>query len=460
MGSRAYASVDVKNVDAAKVCEGRGDRQLVVGLDIGKYQIMAVARWCFQDFSRPWRVVNPLEIATFIGLLKELGRGRELVVALEPSGTYGDAMRQALHDAGIAVQRISPKAAHDYAEVFDGVPSQHDGKDAAVVAELAALGKGKDWPYESAPDWERALAYWVERWEWFSRERTVGLGCLEALLGRHWPEATELLQPSSGVLLRILQRYGGPAGLAADEEALAQVKRWGGSWLKAQKAEELLASARRTAGVRQGEWEERRLREHAERIWEAQRAVRRCGRELRGLARGQSVLESQGQMVGVATACVLWACLGDPRDYSCGRAYRKAMGLNLTERSSGVYQGKLKISKRGNPRVRRWLYLAALRLVKQAGVQPWYQAKKARDGNKARQALVAIMRRLAVALYKVSVNGKPFNVQRLFAGPLATQARRTRATKAQASPRRPAFSPPTPSATVKGIGGEKACSRQ
>ena len=37
-------------------------------------------------------------------------------------------------DAGIAVVRVSPKAAHDYAEVFDGVPSQHDGKDAAVVA--------------------------------------------------------------------------------------------------------------------------------------------------------------------------------------------------------------------------------------------------------------------------------------------------------------------------------------
>jgi len=84
-------------------------------------------------------VVNPLQIAEFVRLLHQLGEGRELVVALEPSGTYGDALRQALRDAQIAVQRISPKAAHDYAEVFDGVPSQHDGKDAAVVAELAAL---------------------------------------------------------------------------------------------------------------------------------------------------------------------------------------------------------------------------------------------------------------------------------------------------------------------------------
>jgi hypothetical protein len=32
-------------------------------------------------------------------------------------------LRQACTDAGIEVQRVSPKAAHDYAEVFDGVPS-------------------------------------------------------------------------------------------------------------------------------------------------------------------------------------------------------------------------------------------------------------------------------------------------------------------------------------------------
>jgi hypothetical protein len=70
---------------------------------------------------------------------------------MEPSGIYGDALRQALADAGVAVQRISPKAAHDYAEVFDGVPSQHDGKDAAVVGELAAIGKGVPWSYRRQP---------------------------------------------------------------------------------------------------------------------------------------------------------------------------------------------------------------------------------------------------------------------------------------------------------------------
>jgi transposase len=414
MRSRAYSSVGVNQVDAAKLSPDRQGQALVVGMDIGKYQILGVAHWPDGTFERPWRIGNPLEIPVVIALLKQLRQGRQLVVALEPSGTYGDALRQALHDAGIVVQRISPKAAHDYAEVFDGVPSQHDGKDAAVVAELAAAGKGKDWPYDPIDPWEQELTYWVERLEWFSRQYATGLGYLEALLGRHWPEATRVLSVSSATLQRVLEKYGGPTGLAADEKAAAQLMRWGGKLLSAEKVQHLLAGARATAGVRQGEWDVQRLREHAERARSARREVLRCKRQLNVLARGHAVLEAQGQAVGVATACVLWASVGDPRAYSCGRAYRKAMGLNLTERSSGIYQGKLKISKRGNPRARQWLYLAALRQVKQAGVQRWYQAKKARDGEKARRALVAVMRKLALALYHVGARGAKFDARRLF----------------------------------------------
>ncbi len=86
-----------------------------------------------------------------------------------------------------------------------------------------------------------------------------------------------------------------------------------------------------------------------------------------------------------ATACVLWASTGDPRKYRAAGAYRKAMGLNLVERSSGAYQGRLRISKRGSPRTRQWLCFAALRLVQKCGVRPWYEAKKAQNEADARR---------------------------------------------------------------------------
>jgi hypothetical protein len=93
---------------------------VVVGTDIGKFDIRAICRWAKGDWERPWRVRNPSQVSELLAVLQELRHGRSLLVAMEPSGTYGDALRQALHDAEIAVCRVSAKAAHDYAEIFDG----------------------------------------------------------------------------------------------------------------------------------------------------------------------------------------------------------------------------------------------------------------------------------------------------------------------------------------------------
>jgi transposase len=204
--------------------------------------------------------------------------------------------------------------------------------------------------------------------------------------------------------------------LAADAAARSRLLAWGGPWLKGDKVDRLLAGARQTVGVRQGEVQRRQVQQYAQQALAALGEVRRGRRELAGLVRGREVLQAQARVVGSATACVLWASVGDPREYSCGAAYRKAMGLNLTERSSGTYKGELHISKRGHPQARHWLYLAALRLVKRSGLREWYQAKKSRDGRGAKRAVVGVMRRLALALYAVGAQGAEFEVRRLFPG--------------------------------------------
>ena len=121
-----------------------------------------------------------------------------------------------------------------------------------------------------------------------------------------------------------------------------------------------------------------------------------------------------GEVVGPVTACVLWVELGNPQDYHCGAAYRKAMGLNLKERSSGRWQGQLKISKRGSSVVRRWLYLAALRWLRQEPVRSWYLRQKAQRRGAAKPALVGVMRKLALALYRVGGRGEPFDRTQLY----------------------------------------------
>ncbi len=400
------------------VLEGRDGERVDVGLDVGKETLFAVLRWGQSDFERPWKVKNPLEIRDLVELLVELNRGRELQVALEPTGTYGDPLRQALCDADLSVHRVSPKAAHDYAEIFDGVPSKHDGKDAAIVAELTALGKSSQWAFE-VNAWDEELAYWIDQMDTQRRTLTMWYGRLEGQLARHWPEVTSTLPLTSAVLLRCLTTFGGPSGLAAEGAAVDRLYRWGRGRLAKEKCEQLWASARDSLGVRQTSINVRRLQEYADQALECRRGVAACRKQLGVLAADNAVLQAQGSAVGVVTACVLWVHLGDPRDYDNGWAYRKAMGLNLKERSSGKYAGRLKITKRGHSVVRRWLYFAALRLIQQPGVKEWYEAKKAKrpeDSIEVMRALVGVMRKLALALYQVGACGQAFDASLLFPG--------------------------------------------
>jgi transposase len=413
--SKAYRATRVNDVDWDRLEKGNEGVNITLGIDVGKSDLWPVCRWQTGRFERPWRVNNPAEIPTLVALIQRMSTGRKLVVALESSGTYGDALRQALADAKTAVLRVSNKASHDYAEIFDGVPSQHDGKDAAVIAELAGLGKAQPWGYEAPSEWDQELNYWVE---WMVAQRqilTSWQGRLEGLLSRHWPEATRVLKLTSVTLLRALEHYGDPKSLAADPSAVEQLSRWGGSFLARHKAKRLVEEAKSSVGVRVGEWQRRRIQDYAREALMARQQAKGAERRLRELAVGNKVLEAQGKAIGIPTACVLWTSLGDPRKYHAAAAYRKAMGLNLKERSSGAYQGQLRISKRGSARTRKWLYFAALRLVKKSEVRPWYEAKKARNKDDAQKVVVAVMRKLALALHHIGLKGEEFQPRRLFA---------------------------------------------
>ena len=140
MRNRIYRAVDVKQVVVTEVVRRLPDGRVWIGVDVGKRHVFAVVRGSDGSFLKPWRVAQPEALRLFVGQLQELARERELGgVVLESTGTYGDPLRQALAEGGLPVHRVSSQATSRYAEMFDGVPSQHDGKDAAMLAELESL---------------------------------------------------------------------------------------------------------------------------------------------------------------------------------------------------------------------------------------------------------------------------------------------------------------------------------
>jgi transposase len=419
MKSKSYRSASVKDMKVSELILRLAEGPVWAGLDVGKGHTMVVIRDAQGTTLRPWKVRQPDEIGVIAERLKELSRHRPLVVAMEPTGTYGDPLRQALGDVGLAVHRVSPKSTSDYAEVYDGVPSQHDGKDAAVVAELAAIGKSRPWPLAPA-------AYGEMRHEvqWMDTQQDIlqlWLGRLEALLARHWPELTSLLELNSATLLRILAEYGGPRAVCQDPQAQARLTRWSGALMKREKIEAVLESARSTRGVRMQPADCDFVQRSARAAQAARQEIRQVQNSLEKRAAGDEVVQRVGQAVGMVTACVLFAAVGNPGDYSCGEAYRKALGLNLKERSSGKYRGHLKITKRGPSIARRWLYFSALRMVQQAAVKPWYERKKSQDQQRGGKGVVAVMRKLSLAVYAVA-RGATFDAARLFPGRNITAA--------------------------------------
>jgi transposase len=222
-------------VEIEALASQRVGQKCFIGVDVGKLDFKAVVHWSDGSFHRPWRIKSPCEITVAVAKLVLLNQRCPVTVAMESSGTYGDAFRQALSDAKIPVLRVSGKMVKDQSESFDGVPSQHDGKDGAIIAELAGRGKGRGWDYSAGEEMGQQLRYWVRKLERAKKVKQVLCGRIESLLARHWPEAGLHLKGSGATLIKALGHWGDPAALARDAQAAEILAGFGGHYLTEQK---------------------------------------------------------------------------------------------------------------------------------------------------------------------------------------------------------------------------------
>lgn len=415
MAKRRYRSVEIKKIQASRLVEAiEGDR-VVVGVDVAKEDLYASVMDMRQRVHAIVRWKHPQQSRTWIKFVGELGAdGRTVEVVMEPSGVYGDALRWALHKAQIPVFRVNPKRSHDAAEVYDGVPSLHDAKSAAIVAKLHLDGASEPWPVRS--DHERSLAAAVRVLEVYEKQFQQNRNRLEGLVSRHWPELSRILDLSSATLLEVLMKFGGPAEVARrPDEARQLMRKVGGHFLDGAKIEAVVASARTAFGMGQVDEEMRLVRELAAEARRNQKASAAQQRRVEALTRAEPVTDRMQPVVGKVTTAVLVAAAGDPGRYESAYAYTKALGLNLKEKSSGKHVGQLHITKRGPGVVRLFLYLAVLRWIQHDAVaRAWYDKKVRRQGGRIRsKAVVALMRKLSLALWHVA-KGSTFDSTLLF----------------------------------------------
>jgi len=413
---RRYRAISVN--DAAKVAaltESVAATRVAVGIDIAKTRQFAAFSTPDGRVHGTIRWEHPKESPQFVEVLRELaGSGSEIEVVLEPSGTYGDALRAALLRAELPVYRVNPKRSHDAAEVYDGVPSLHDAKSAAILAKLHFDGASEPWPVTSTH--QRDLAAALRVLDIYQKQFQQNRNRLEGVLARFWPELSRVLDLGSVTLLTLVSEFGSPREVSRRrEEAHALMIRVGGHQLDPEKVKLVLDQAEGSFGMEPTHEERLAVQAIAIEARRCQKAARAARKKVEALTDMNGPAREMRGVVGKTTAAVLVAAVGDPTKYGSTSAYQKALGLNLKEKSSGKHQGALHITKRGPGVARLFLYLAALRLVQRDPiVKAWYAKKVARQGGIAKnRAVVAVMRKLAKALWHVAA-GAAFDSRKLF----------------------------------------------
>jgi transposase len=439
---RAYKRVKVNAVEVDSLLSAAiGKHSAVLGLDIGKDEIVACLRWGMDDYERPWSVCNPVEIRELVELCKKIvNHGVELTIALESTGTYGDCVRLAMTKAGLSIKRIGGKHVSDYAEAFDGVPSQHDGKDAAVIAELCAIGKGVPWPYESRSEELAEIGFHVRRMDVFQGEIVQWSGRLESHLSRHWPELSKLVKPGRISILSLLLKYGGPDLVSTSQSVVDEITSWSKGQMSQAKACSIVHSAETTLGVPMTSQDKQWLQEICQRILNLKRSMSACDKKLRVLLKKDAFWSRYVDSVSAGTLGVILSAVGDPRQYASAGALVKACGLNLKELSSGQRVGEKAISKRGPSIVRRWLYFWALRSVQREELREWYhrfhnQGYGVRDRpskHRKMKGIICLMRKLLRSLWSSVQQGQPFEYSKVVRSLAKPKRRRRRKTQKSA----------------------------
>ena len=413
MKMRRYRATNVKQANWEKIASLTAGQRIVFSVDVAKDDFFGALMTADRSVIDTIKWVHPQQTRE-VGehLLHDLD-GRNLEVVMEPSGTYGDALRGYLSGLGLAVYRVSPKRVHDAAEVYDGVPSLHDAKSAYLIGRVHLDGASAPW--EELAELRRDHHALIAELDLYQGQHQANLNRLEASLNRHWPEVVRILDLSTVSLHTLIGEYGDP-GQVSDhrDEAERLLLRTGRGPLSAEKIQQVLASSEASLGLPCTEGERHLLQVLAQELLRTHQAMKAIEHRIDKVVEDDLVLGRMANVVGKTTSLVLETTQGTPLDYANPHSYLKGLGLNLKERSSGKHAGQLKITKRGPGKARKYLYFTALRWSnKDPVIAAWYQKKVKRDGGLKGKAIIAVMRKLALSLWYVA-RGEAFDSRKLF----------------------------------------------
>jgi transposase len=399
---------------------------LVIGIDIAKEKHVAQAT----NFRGIVVSKRPIEFANSqsgfeylersIETLKKTLGMNDIIVGLESTGHYWYNLTNWLLDKGIQVVLVNPLITKRNKENRDNTPSKNDPKDALVIAD--AVSRGFYTPYKQKDEVFQRLRLLMtshERWT----EKSIR--CKNQLIGWldiHFPEYAKVFKeiecPRSLATLRAFPTPSDLQGFTPQQvvEGWAQqgMKRPGGIRGLC-KAAELLEQARYSIGdvigLEEGKWDLQNLLDEYDCVQKILQEVHEkiekllteipCAEQMRTMGLGPTIV---GAVLSFG---------GNLTEFEHGNQLLRKAGLNLAERSSGNYKGKIKLSKRGSSALRKYLFLAVLNLVRgNTAFKEWHIYNVQIKLMPKMKSIMKLIGKLARILVAMARQGESFSVER------------------------------------------------
>lgn len=398
---------------------------LVVGVDIAKLLHAGQAT----DYrgivlsEKPLFFGNHLEgFEEFLRWVRQLQleHGKDdVVVGMESTGHYWFNFADWLVKQGIEVMVVNPATTKRNKENRDNTPSKSDPKDALVIAECVSRGFYTQY-HQPCEKFQNLRAHMANRERWVSESVRLK-NQLHRWLDLYFPEFAEMFPDLDSLRsLATLREFPAPSdlnGLTPEDV----VEAWGkhmqrpGGVSGLRRAKELLERAKRSAGetttLKAAKWDLQHLLDRYEQIQKILGDYAEKAEDMLADMPGNEELKSVGLSATLRAAILAFG--GDLRHFDHGDQLLRKAGLNLAERSSGKHKGKVKLSKRGSSRLRKYLFLATLQLVaNQPAFQRWHEHNVKSKRMTKMKSIVKLMGKLARILVAIVVKGESFQAEK------------------------------------------------
>ena len=345
---------------------------VLVAIDISKKRNDVLIQMPGSPRRRRLVVLNQrAEHDRFIQRLKAFDR--PVVTGFEATGNYHRALAWRLVDAGIKTRLISSMALARQREAIHNGWDKNDPKDAQVILHMLATGLSQVYldPLVAGLADIQELS---KTHEAVSRARTQTIHrILTHYLPLYFPEIEKFLGSSRrDWFFALLETFPPPASITALSPEAFSAAAWdivGKKVSKARLIVDICETAKESIGL-PVPVDSRAIAMFRMVLAEARSLNRQRNTieaEAEALLGGTPDFEALKQIPGIGPiiALTILAEAGDLRRFGHHRQFLKFCGLDLSTHQSGTFRGQTKLSKYGNARLRRALWMAGLVAIRQ-----------------------------------------------------------------------------------------------